>query len=154
MRLLLATTGLRRGELAGIVDSSLDLSEGRLVVEWQLVPELIVGDDGGLIPVHKPVMKSSASSRSVDLDGHTVTALRKWLGQRATWAEEHRWEPSDSIEACERGHGRTSHGRFLFCWPDGRHLHPVWMTREFTRMCRDADVQRSACTTSATRTLP
>lgn len=142
MWLLAATTGLRRGELAGIVDGSLDLETARLVVEWQLVPEEQFDQPGVTIPVHKPVMKSNAGSRTIDLDSHTTKAIHLWLQRRQTWATELAWPRIDSNqhEACRIGHGRSGHGRFLFCWPDGRHLNPDWVTHEFSRMCRDADV--------------
>lgn len=141
MWMLATTTGLRRGELAGIVDSSIDLAAGRLVVDWQLVPEEQL-DGGGTVPVHKPVMKSSASSRSIDLDRHTIEVLEVWLCRRSIWAQELAWRShgNASVAACDRGHGHTGHGHFLFCWPDGRHLNPDWISHEFTRMCRDADV--------------
>lgn len=143
MWVLATTTGLRRGELTGVVDNSLDLDNGRLVVEWQLVPEEQVDRPGVTTPVHKRVMKSSASSRTIDLDSHTVAALRRWRVVRSEWQLEFglTWRGASPQEACRLGHGSGSgHGTFLFCWPDGRHLNPDWVSHEFRRVCAEADV--------------
>lgn len=139
---LVATTGLRRGELAGLVDDSLDLQTRRLLIEWQLVPEEQPKHPGTTTPVHKPVPKSSAGRRNIDLDQHTVDALTKWLEVRAGWAQNCGWPTFDTqdVEACRLGHARLGHSRFLFSWPDGRHLNPDWISHEFSRVCGVADV--------------
>lgn len=88
MWLLLATTGMRRGELAGLVDDRVDLDASSLVVAWQLVPEEQLDQPGVTAPTHKPVTKTSTGSRPVDLDDHTVEALRKWRSWRDGWRQE------------------------------------------------------------------
>ena len=65
---LAATTGMRRGELAGLVWRHLDLDGARVSVEQQLVPT-----PGG-VSFGPP--KSSRSRRTIALDGETVLALR------------------------------------------------------------------------------
>jgi integrase len=65
---LAATTGMRRGELAGLTWRALDLDGARLSVEQQLVPTL--GGDSFGPP------KSARSRRTVALDPTTVDMLR------------------------------------------------------------------------------
>src|SRR3954467_12152143 len=64
---LAATTGMRRGELAGLTWRALDLDGARLAVEQQLVPTR-----GG---VTLGPLKSARSRRTVALDLDTVAAL-------------------------------------------------------------------------------
>jgi integrase len=64
-----ATTGMRRGELAGLTWRALDLDGGRLSVEQQLVPT-----KGGA-SFGPP--KSARSRRTVALDPETVDAMRR-----------------------------------------------------------------------------
>jgi integrase len=64
-----ATTGMRRGELAGLTWRVLDLDAGKLTVEQQLV-----ATEGGA--TFGPP-KSSRSRRTIALDPETVGALRK-----------------------------------------------------------------------------
>jgi integrase len=65
---LAATTGMRRGELAGLTWRCLDLDSARLSVEQQLYPV-----PGG---VRFGPPKSARSRRTVALDAETVEALR------------------------------------------------------------------------------
>jgi len=66
---LAATTGMRRGELAGVTWRALDLDASRLSVEQQLVPTR------GGVTFGAP--KSSRSRRTIALDPGTVDALRR-----------------------------------------------------------------------------
>ena len=102
MWLLAATTGLRRGELAGLVKDSLDLAASVLVVSWQLVPEEDPDRPNHTRPVHKQVTKTAASSRSINLDTHTTNELAAWIDRQrhsattsvsmiATWRS---WTPA------------------------------------------------------------
>jgi integrase len=63
---LAATTGMRRGELAGLGWRHLDLDGGRLSVEQQLAPDCTLGPP-----------KSARGHRTVALDPETVGALRR-----------------------------------------------------------------------------
>jgi integrase len=94
--------------------------------------------------VHKPVTKSTAGSRSIDLDGHTRDALREWLLVRDGWKGELALpdRAGDVQAACERGHGGRGHPSFLFTWPDGRHLNPDWISHEFARLCEVCELPR------------
>lgn len=122
-----ATTGLRRGELAGIVDAALDLETARLVVDWQPVPEKRIGEPGRTVPLHKRVMKSSGSSRPIDLDRFTVSELRRWLAKHTEWqhAVGHGRPGAADLFPCVEGHAGRGHDSFLFTWPDGPHLKVV-----------------------------
>lgn len=142
MWLLVATTGLRRGELAGIVDDSLDLEAATLSVSWQLVPEEDPSNPGRTRPVHKPLTKSAASSRSVNLDRYTVAELRLWLKGRDEVLDELGILRRDvsRLPACQLGHDATSHEPFAFGWPDGRYLNPDWVSHEFKRLRESAGV--------------
>jgi integrase len=64
---LAATTGMRRGELAGLTWRALDLDRARLSVEQQLIPTL------GGATFGPP--KSARSRRTIALDPETVNAL-------------------------------------------------------------------------------
>jgi integrase len=66
---LAATTGMRRGELAGLTWRSLDLDGARLSVDQQLVP--------APVGVRFGPPKSSRSLRTIALDPETVDALRE-----------------------------------------------------------------------------
>jgi len=66
---LAATTGMRRGELAGLTWRALDLDGARLSIEQQLVPTR------GGATFGPP--KSSRSRRTVALDPETVSTLRR-----------------------------------------------------------------------------
>jgi len=109
--LLLATTGLRRGEALGLRWSDVDL-EGRVLSVSQTViaveHELAIGTP-----------KTAAGARSVDLDRITVAALR-----------EHRL--AQLAERLLMGAGFTD-GGFVFCLPDGRPYHPERVSTEFDR---------------------
>ena len=88
---LMVTTGIRRGEAAGLRWSALDLDAGRLRVEkTRVVVNFEVVDSGP---------KTAKSGRDIGLDPQTVAALRShlvprlpvsgWLGvqpiSRQTW---------------------------------------------------------------------
>lgn len=66
---LAATTGMRRGELAGLTWRCLDLDGARLAVEQQLIPA-----PGG-VSFGPP--KSARSRRTIALDAETVDVLRE-----------------------------------------------------------------------------
>ncbi len=69
---LAATTGMRRGELAGLTWRCVDLDGARLSVERQLVPTR------GGVSFGPP--KSARSRRTITLDPETVDALRRHQG--------------------------------------------------------------------------
>lgn len=109
--LLLATTGLRRGEALGLRWSDIDL-EARVLSVSQTV---IVVEHVQMIGTPK----TAAGARAVELDGMTISALRD---HRRTQLEER----------LLMGAGFTDRG-FVFCLPDGAAYHPDRISTEFDR---------------------
>ncbi|WP_084010689.1 tyrosine-type recombinase/integrase [Pseudofrankia sp. DC12] len=113
MYLLVITTGLRRGALAGLRRPDLDLEAGtvspsrpRIVVDNKAV-------DGE--------QKTDSAYRPLVLDPVTLAALRAHVEQ---WDAER--------EAAEH----TT--ELLFCWPDGGEIHPDTITDWFQKHARAA----------------
>lgn len=115
--LLVATTGLRRGELAGLTRSDIDLV-GRKVSTG--TPRVVA--DGRVI---ESEAKTRSGERNLALDPTTVEALREYL---STWQEE----------AALLGQDR----QLLFVWPNGNPLHPDTITALFHRLCVEASLPK------------
>jgi integrase len=75
-----ATTGLRRGELAGLQWHDLDLDRGRLYIRRSIKK----GIDGGWV-VGPP---KTHQTRAVALDDFTVVVLREHRSRAETWAKQ------------------------------------------------------------------
>jgi len=113
---LAATTGMRRGELAGLTWRCLDLDGARLSVEQQLVPTR------GGVSFGPP--KSARSRRTVTLDELTVQALC-----------EHR-----DVQLAERAFAGPAYvdGDLVFADVLGGPIHPQRLTETFTRLRKAA----------------
>ena len=112
---LLATTGMRRGEVLGLRWDDVDLDSGYLSVEQTITTvsdELIMG----------PV-KTARSRRRIALDPATVAALRR---HRALQAEERLAAGELWVD-----------GNLVFRSADGEPLHPDRFTRRFQRLVSD-----------------
>jgi integrase len=109
---LVATTGMRRSELAGAERRLLDLDAGTLTIEPTrvVVDGKAVDEDG----------KTRSARRTIALDPYTVSVLREHLDMLD--AERHAW-----------GSDYPDHDK-LFCFEDGRLLHPDTITRRFNRL--------------------
>jgi integrase len=108
---LLATTGMRRGEALGVRWSDIDLDAGVLSISQT-----------SIAVEHEQMMgtpKTAAGARGVELDAATVAALR-----------EHRL--AQVQERLLMGAGFTDRG-LVFCLPDGQPYHPERVSREFDR---------------------
>jgi integrase len=107
--LLLATTGLRRGEALGLRWADLDLDGGRASIRQTV------------IAIEHTVMygtpKTTKGRRTITLDSGTVAALR-----------EHR--KRQAAERLLMGAGWTDND-LVFCHPDGTMLHPERFSRGF-----------------------
>jgi integrase len=107
--LLLATTGLRRGEALGLRWSDLDFDAGRAAIRQTV------------IAIRHTVMlgtpKTAKGRRTVTLDKGTLAALR-----------EHRRR--QAAERLLMGSGWTDND-LVFCHPDGTMLHPERFSRGF-----------------------
>jgi integrase len=113
---LAATTGMRRGELAGLTWRC--LGAGRLSVEQQLLPTR------GGVSFGPP--KSARSRRTVALDAETVRVL-----------SAHR--ETQLLERDFAG-GAYQDGDMVFCDPLGRPIHPRRLTERFTELRRAAGI--------------
>ena len=117
--LLAATTGMRRGELAGLPWSNVDLDAARLTVNQQIVSvqyQLIEGN-----------LKTPTSRRSIDLDLGTVAELRR-----------HRRRQLEERMAT----GQRGDDGYVFAKPDGSPIHPDLISQTFERAVAKLDVPR------------
>jgi integrase len=118
--LLVTTTGMRRGELAGLRWADVDLDAGRLSVRQ---PRVVVAN------VPQPSEpKTTRGRRSLALDPVTVAALRR----HRTRQHEHRLLLG----------GRYQDSGLVFTWPDGSPIHPLRFSRWFERHARRAGLPR------------
>lgn len=108
---LAPSSGLRRGELAGLRWRDVDLEAGRIA----LVEQRAKG--GGTVSRQRLKGKRG---RSVDLDPVTVAALRSW--RKAQAAERLAWPGEWGNDA-----------DLVFAHEDGRPLHPDSITKTFKR---------------------
>ncbi len=115
--LLVATTGFRRGELAGLRRRDVDLERGRVSPS---VPRVVVAGRA-----QESETKTRAGIRSLALDPDTVAALRDFI---EGWEQERLLLGQDT--------------ELLFVWPDGRPLHPDTITALFHRHCASAGLPR------------
>jgi len=120
--MLVATTGIRRSELAGLRPSDIDL-EKRLAS---------VGDDTRVVVDGKATEsdgKTPASKRTISLDEVTVTMLRAYLAMLHREREELKDAYHDDDDR-------------LFCYPDGHAPHPDTITTMFNRLVDRARAPR------------
>ena len=115
--MLAATTGMRRGELAGLL--STDISFRHATVSPS-APRVSV--DG---QVQESGTKTEAGKRVMALDPQTLSVLREYVDE---WAEERRLLGQDS--------------RLLFVWPDGTPLHPDTVTTLFGKHLKAAGLPK------------
>ena len=114
---VLATTGMRRGEVLGLRWSDLDIEGRRLSVAQTLTT---INDRVFLGPT-----KTVRSRRNVALDRDTVAVLRA-----------HRKHQSEDRLAL--GASWDASHDLVFCEPDGTPLHPDRFTATFKRRVRDS----------------
>ncbi len=118
--MLFATTGMRRGEVAGLAWPNVDLDGGRLRVAQTVTVadnELVWSDDA----------KTDAGARWIALDPATVSVLRAHRARQAA-------------ERLSFGGGWTDHprGPLVFTWPDGSLLHPDTLYRQLLARAKAA----------------
>jgi integrase len=106
---VLATTGMRRGECLGLRWSDLDLTAGRLSIVQTVIAV------NHQVRIGSP--KTARGRRTVELDPGTLAELR-----------QHRQR--QLAERLIMGAGFTDHG-LVFCRPDGGPLHPERFSRTF-----------------------
>jgi integrase len=118
--LLIATTGMRRGELAGLRWVDVDLEAGRLSVRQ---PRVVVANTP---QASEP--KSARGRRSLALDPVTVAALRRHRARQL----EHKLAVG----------ARYWDSGLVFTWPDGSPIHPRRFSRWFERHSGRAGLPR------------
>jgi integrase len=117
---LLATTGMRRGEVLGLHWANVDLDKARIVVNRSLT---LVNEELVWAPP-----KTARSRRSLSLDSETVAVLRS----------HRRRQLEERLNAGEAWHDND----LVFCNEDGTALHPSRFTRRFVTACERAGVPR------------
>ena len=138
--LLVATTGMRRAELAGLRWVDVDLAAARLSPRR---PRVVVN-----YVVHESEPKTRMGKRSLALDPATLTAL-----------EEHKGRQDQ--ERTEVGSAWRDSG-LVFTRPDGSPIHPDLITDWFRRLARAAglppirlhDVRHSYATAALAAGVP
>ncbi len=123
--LVLATTGLRRGEALGLRWRDLDLDHGRAAIRQTVIAVH-----------HTPTLgtpKTAKGRRTVSLDKGTVTALR-----------EHR--KHQAVERLQMGAGWTD-SDLVCCRVDGTMLHPERFSRSFGDAVQRLGLRRFVSTT-------
>lgn len=132
---LLAATGLRRGEAAGLRWADVDLDRNRLYVRQQVVtltakfsrPCDLCGIDHGRIAFGRP-KTSSGEDRVVDLDPHTVGVL---LAHRVR----------QELARAAFGEAYQDHD-LVFPRPDGVPLHPDRLSDRFAELIDESGLRR------------
>jgi integrase len=117
---VLATTGMRRGECLGLHWSDLDLTAGRVSIVQTVNHEVRIGSP-----------KTARGRRTVALDQGTVAVLRRHRQQMLA-------------ERLIMGAGFIDHG-LVFCRPDGGPLHPERFSRTFMIEAARAGLPRIRC---------
>ena len=120
MWLLFSTTGMRRGEVAGLKWHDIDFDDARLVVRRSL------GFVDGELVVGTP--KTTRSRRSLALDPTTLEALRR---HRVRQAQE-RLLLGDAYADMD----------LVFCNPDGSPFQPSAFGQRFIRRAQEAGLPR------------
>jgi integrase len=118
--LLVTTTGMRRGELAGLRWADVDLEAGRLSVRQ---PRVVVAN---MPQASEP--KTARGRRSLALDPVTVAALRRHRARQL----EHKLAVG----------ARYQDSGLVFTWLDGSPIHPLRFSRWFEQHARRAGLPR------------
>ena len=127
--LLVVTTGLRRGELAGLRWSDVDLVHETLS---PTTPRVVVAGHA-----HESEPKTTSGERRLALDPDTADALRDYLN---LWAQER-----DAL-------GQST--QLLFVWPSGSTSIPTPSPHSSTDTATPRASPGSGCTTYGTHTRP
>lgn len=118
---LASMTGMRRGEVFGLLWRDVDLDAGTVLVRRQLTTV-------GYEVIVREVPKTDSGRRTVDLDAETVAALKRWKSLQLQWR-------------LAVGPGWRDTG-LVFTAVDGSALHPELVARRFDRLGVKAGLPR------------
>jgi integrase len=118
--LLVATTGMRRGELAGLRWADINFANARVSPQR---PRVVVDH---AVLISEP--KTAKGRRALALDPATLAVLR-----------EHQTRQAEEKAVIGAGY---RHSGLVFTWPDGAPIHPDLMTRWFEQHSRAAGLPR------------
>ncbi len=121
--LLLATTGMRRGEALGLRWRDLDLDQGLSAVQQSVIAHK------GAPLIQAP--KTAGSRRSIKLLPEATKALKEFRGE---WAATKLAAPPDLWEDTD----------LIFCTALGRPINPNNITRNYERILVSLNVERKA----------
>jgi len=120
---LAAWTGMRRGEVAGLIWRDVDLQAGTITVQRARVSV-------GAADVRESKPKTGSGRRLVELDDETRNALEAWRDRQE--AERKGWDENTLAKDKWPGHG------LVFTLQDGSPLHPDQLTGSFTSHVKKA----------------
>jgi len=120
---LAAWTGMRRGEVAGLVWRDVDLTNGTINVQRARVA--VRRSD-----VRESTPKSGDGRRQTDLDDETWAALETWKECQGTEREE--WDRNALEQDRWPDHG------LVFTYEDGKAYHPDYLSRAFHSQAKKA----------------
>jgi integrase len=115
--LMAGHSGLRRGELAALRWSDIDLKTGRIVVRFQRTTV-------GYVVVEKEVKTEAGDERIVHIDKGTIKELKAWQTQQG-------------IERTKAG-AAYHHSEYVFTRPDGLPYHPGYLTKVYKKLATRA----------------
>ncbi|MBN1631073.1 MAG: site-specific integrase [Thermoleophilia bacterium] len=120
---LAAWTGMRRGEVAGLIWRDVDLEAGTITVQRARVSV-------GAADVRESKPKTGSGRRQVELDSETVSTLAAWKDRQD--AERKAWDENALNKDKWPGHG------LVFTLQDGSPLHPDQLTSSFASHAKKA----------------
>lgn len=115
--LLMLSTGMRRGEMAGLRWSDVNLLDSSVTIRQTRV----LADGAGIVAT---TPKTKAGERRIDIDSTTRDILAGFMAEQERWA--------DALNAPRFDLVATD--------PDGRPINPRTLTRRFQKACERAGV--------------
>lgn len=121
-------TGIRRGELAALKWSRIDLKQGTFQVKEGIVR---VRPEPGKTELLKRGPKSKKSRRTIPLPPDVVSVLNQW--KELQESEKKKFESDAKIGSIDEKKKFNEQG-YVFTWPDGRKVAPDYWTHHFKNL--------------------